>query len=136
MVADENANWLVEAELLKGWIRGSSAPPLVSTSASTVPRNEAGVLSNLTTSSIFGDGLLDTGHRTGTRFRLQRSLATEGDYGSYFGGLSCRRTSVPINRLSLQRFQNCGCRKSVGDTTVIGQFRVHIPVGATNMASG
>ena len=93
--ADENANWLVEAELLKGWIRGSSAPPLVSTSASTVPRNEAGVLSNATTSSIYGDGLLDTGHRTGTRFRLQRSLATEGDYGSYFGGMYLANASDP-----------------------------------------
>ncbi len=94
-VADENANWLVEAELLKGWIRGSSAPPLVTTSASTVPRNEAGVLSNPTTSSIFGNGLLDIGHRTGTRFRLQRSLASEGDYGSYFAGMYLANASEP-----------------------------------------
>jgi len=93
--ADEKDNWLFEAELLKGWIRGSSAPPLVSTSASTVPRNEAGVLSNATTSSIFGDGLLDTGHRTGTRFRLQRNLACEGDYGSYFGGMYLANASDP-----------------------------------------
>jgi hypothetical protein len=93
--ADENNAWLVEVDLLKGWIRGSSAPPLVTTSASTVPRNEAGVLSNSTTSSIFGDGLLDIEHRTGTRFRLQRGLASEGDYGIYFGGMYLANGSDP-----------------------------------------
>ncbi len=95
MRADENEKWLVESELLLGWIRGSGAPPLVTTSAATVPRNEAGVLTNPTTSSIFGDGLVDTGHRVGTRFRLQRNLGSEGDYGSYFSGMYLDNGSDP-----------------------------------------
>lgn len=93
--ADDDSQWAVEAELLQGWIRGSSAPPLVSTSASTVPRNEAGVLSNSTTSSIFGNGLIDTEHRTGTRFRLQQILGDEGDFGSYFGAMYLANGSSP-----------------------------------------
>lgn len=88
-------DWLIESELMKGWIRGSNAPPLVTTSAVSVPKNEAGVLTNSTTSTIFGGGLIDTEDRTGARFKLQKHLYSESDIGVFFGGMYLANGSNP-----------------------------------------
>jgi len=86
-ISDDGDDWLIEADLLKGWISGARSPALVTTSADNTPRNEAGVLSNSTTQVLFGDQRIQSEDRTGARFRLAQKLANEGDIGIYAAGL-------------------------------------------------
>jgi len=83
--SDDRSGLLVEADLAIGWISGSQAPALVTTSDPSTPRDEAGVLSNPTTEILFGNSLVQTEHRTGGRFRVSQRLKKEGAFGFYAG---------------------------------------------------
>lgn len=68
------------------WTSGSAVPPLVTTSAANSSRAQAGVLSNPTTSVLFGQDPLDDGNRSGGRFFASREFS-EIDAAVYVSGL-------------------------------------------------
>jgi hypothetical protein len=56
-----------DAEYLMWWMRGSSLPPLVTTSPAGTPRGQAGVLGNSATSILFGNSIVNGELRSGGR---------------------------------------------------------------------
>ena len=67
--------WQVEVDYLKAWTSGASVPALVSTSGDGTLRSQAGVLSQPTSSVLFGGDTQDDGDRSGGRFKISRELA-------------------------------------------------------------
>lgn len=75
-------------ELLIWWIKGFSVPPLVTTSPTGTPREDAGVLDDLRTTILFGGTSLETDDYTGGRVRLGYWFDPDQTYGieaGYFG---------------------------------------------------
>lgn len=73
--------WYVRADYLMWWVQGNRVPPLVTTSPLGTPAEQAGVLGESGTSTLFGDQQVDDGLRHGVRLTLGRWLDEHQDWG-------------------------------------------------------
>lgn len=72
LCCNEDCGWNVQADYLLWWSSGSNVPPLVTSSQTGTPRNQAGVLGLQTTSLLYGGESIDSESRSGVRVALSR----------------------------------------------------------------
>jgi hypothetical protein len=78
----------VRADWLLWWGKGNNVPPLVTTSPTTTPRTQAGVLGEPGTSILFGNGYLNDTASSGARIALDYWFTCDHSLGAeveYFG---------------------------------------------------